>query len=559
MPEQDRTTTDSQRNAAVWRASLFGLPFTARVRRPSCVLLALTLGVSLLQCLSPLWQRQLLDMVNSRQTRLALIALAVVAAMQLAVFAISMAERWLYGVLRVRLTQIMKQDVFRHLLQLPEDFLRSRGAGYFFNRVQADISEVLVFVYYGAIGLWGTALSLCLSLFLLWRLEWRCAVLVLPFLLLQVVVCLCFRQRQYRLSKQIQENVATERYVMQDFLSQHSMLKTHVASQEAGSRIEDGQKHWGDLVQTRLKNENWFRLWLQLPIWLCRSVVAVIGICLVSRGQDTLGNVWAILLLLSQVFAPARMISDLFVRGQASRAAWTRLKQLLLEATEDEPRNCQEPVPDRLQGDVVLSALRFNFGDRELLKDVNLRVPQGTLCFIVGKNGSGKSTLLSLLLRLYSPLSGSITIGGRAVKDFPLAAYRSRIGYVGQQPSFLCGTVRDNLLLGNPRKCSDEEIWTVLRRLDSETVVSQRSGALSATVAEGGSNFSGGEKLRLTLARELLRDTDVLLLDEPAAALDPQSRQVFYRLLQKLPGSLTVLAVVHDLPEETNCQVFSLD
>ena len=186
-----------------------------------------------------------------------------------------------------------------------------------------------------------------------------------------------------------------------------------------------------------------------------------------------------------------------------------------------------------------------------------MTVPRQNVIFLTGANGCGKSTLFSLLLRLYRPVSGQIEIGGVPIDSYPLELYRSRIGYIGSHPEFIKGTLRDNLLLGNPGH-SDEEILDMFRHLQCQKLLEQWQNGLSAMVAERGENFSSGERLRLALIRELLRDTDILLFDEAAANLDQEGRRQFYDMLEKLPISKTVIAIVHEIPENVHWQVFTM-
>ena len=316
--------------------------------------------------------------------------------------------------------------------------------------------------------------------------------------------------------------------------------------------MESGLKHWGGLFRSRLVNENWFRAFLQLPIWACKGAVAFIGFYRIAHGEMSIGELWELIVLLGLLFSPARAIGGIFVQMQSALAAWSRLGELWEE--QEECDGSYESVS--LNGDICFNNLNFRYlQDKPLLENVNFSVKERTLVFLTGQNGSGKSTMLSLLLRLYRPQSGEITIGGMGIQDFPLKAFRSRIGYIGQNPEFIKGTLRENMLLGNQDR-TDEEIMSAARIAGCESLLNARG--LDGNVDEDAGNFSGGEKLRLALIRELLRETDILLFDEPAAHLDPASRKAFYELVNGLVGRKTIIAVVHSLPEGIDAPVVVL-
>ena len=539
--------------------TLFRMPFTAPYRRTSVALLLAEVAIIILHCLTPLCQRSLVDAANAGLIRRCVEYACLLGAMMLCSYGAGILAQWKYGNLSIALRQHLKSEVFRHLLQLPEDFLRSRGAGYFFNRVQNDIGHMVTFWASRGISLYVNFLELLLGMATLYFIDWRHVLLGIPFLCIQFLLCLAFRKRQYTYAGQMQESVATQRHLMQEYLDRHVAVKTHTAVQSAGEKIEKGLADWGQLARKRLRLDMLFRICLQLPSWICLAIVLFMGIYDIHNGQGTLGDVWAKLALLRLLFTPAQALGGSLSQLEEARSASERLRELLdvpVEATETET---DMPQSLSLKGDIHIQGLHFqhNTAERELFQGLDLHIPAGERLFITGPNGSGKSTLLSLFLRLYLPLQGSITIGGKNIQEFPLGAYRRRIGYLGQHPEFIPGTLRDNLLFGN-QTCDDATILETMRRLGCQKLVENRSAGLDAMVTENAENFSGGERLRMALVREMLRDTDILLFDEAAAHLDLEGRREFYQLIQRLPADRTVIAVVHGTPDLPDAKVFTL-
>ena len=505
-------------------------------------------------CVSPLFQRTLIDAVNAGRRHLAATAVGAIGGLLVLEFAARSVAAWIRSQLAVECRTQLKSAMFRRLLTLPESFLRGRGSGYFFNRLQADLAEVSAFLSGAGLALWPQLLRVAVTLAMLAWIDFRCVLWALPFLGWQWLIVRRYRRRQYRLSHRLQECVAAERHVMQEYLAAHTVFKSHAASAAAQRRIDRGFGRWRQLMGRRIRNERSFQVWLQLPVWFGCGSLALYGVHQVLEHVWTLGGVWALLRLLMMAFAPVRAIGGDFFRMQSSLAAWERLRDLYRHQAEPDAGG---EAPVRLGGDVAVCDLTFGYEPgKPVLQKISFTVPERSLCFLLGENGSGKSTLLMLLLRLYEPWSGSVTIGGAPIEGFPLAGYRARIGYLGQSPEFFPGTLRENLLLGG--SADDAAILEALRVLKSENVVLRRPGGLDAPVSGRGDNLSGGEKLRLALARELLRDTDLLLLDEPAASLDCEARQHFYALLPALCGRRTVIAIVHDPPEGLAFPVYRL-
>ena len=537
-------------------ASLLKFAFSAPFRKYSLTVITAEILAVIFAAASPLVQKNMIDSASNALEKRVFCAVVLLAVLLGGQFALRNLARFMRGLLGVAVRTNLKSEIFRHLLALPEDFLRSRGAGYFFNRIQNDIGEICVFVSGNALLGKAEAFKLIVALSICGFLNWRCMLLMLPFLLLQLLLCYIFRQRQYNLSKKLQECVAIERHLMHEYISTHRTLKSHSAETSAGERIDQGLTRWGGLMRSRLTNENIFSACLQLPVWLCGGIILLAGLYLVVHKQSTLGEVWALLLLMNMVFLPSRNLGTILVQQQSALAAWDRLQELWMLKKE---AVVNDDAAVDLRGDLILQDVDFAYQEqRSVFKNLNLHVRWGQGVFLSGANGSGKSTLFALLLRLYKRQAGVISINGITIDEYPLNRYRERIGYIGQNPDFISGTLRDNILLGN-KNISDDEIMQCFRALECAELVERQAEGLDYIVAERGDNFSGGERLRLALVRELLRDTDWILFDEAAANLDMAGRQNFYRLLQNLPGDKGVIAIVHDLPDNSSWPVLQLE
>ena len=205
----------------------------------------------------------------------------------------------------------------------------------------------------------------------------------------------------------------------------------------------------------------------------------------------------------------------------------------------------QESAP--VAGNITFQDVSFSYGKDPTLSHVSFTAPAGKVTAIVGLSGSGKSTLLNLLERLYAPASGTITMGGQDVGGMELGAYRSRFAYVPQGANVFSGTFREVLTYGVKRSVTDEDLVRVAKTADIYDFIAAQPGGFDARVAIWGASLSGGQRQRLVIAREILKDADVLLFDEPTSALDPRTARAIQDTILHTFRGKTILMISHDL------------
>ncbi len=231
--------------------------------------------------------------------------------------------------------------------------------------------------------------------------------------------------------------------------------------------------------------------------------------------------------------------------GQANAAA-TRVVQAA-EAKPAVPEPAQ-PAPMPSRNSIAFEHVSFRYAEDRpfVFENLSLQVPQGARVAILGPSGAGKSTIAALLLKLVAPVSGQIRLGGTDVSLLPAEALRHRIAYLGQTTQLFADTIRHNLLLGDPA-ADDARLWAALEAAQVADVVRALPDGLDAWVGEGGATLSGGQGRRLALARTLLMDAPILVLDEPCAGLDSATEQEFFKVLNNVTEGRTVLLILHRL------------
>jgi ATP-binding cassette subfamily B protein len=286
------------------------------------------------------------------------------------------------------------------------------------------------------------------------------------------------------------------------------------------------------------------------------------------RAQDavTIGVVVAFIEYVNKFFVPIRDLSSKYAVMQGAMAASERIFQLLdteeydgavpaspdqggVRATiPDEPavRNTSAPV-------VELSGVTFSYGAEPVLRGVDLRVPRGATVALVGATGSGKSTVIKLLTRLYERDRGAIRIDGVDVRDIPLDELRSRVTVVSQDVTLFAGSLADNIALGKPY--DKARLDAAVHRVGLDRALVRRGADVSASVAERGANFSAGERQLVAFARALLRDPEILVLDEATAHVDPEAEELIERGVHELMKGRTTLVIAHRLSTIRNADL----
>ena len=438
----------------------------------------------------------------------------------------------------------LKSRITDRLLDLPPGLLDQLGGGYLSGRLANDVTQLQIFFSNTLFTVLANILKVAGGLVFLFILSPRTGLAVLLVFPCYAVLLYRFRGQHYAVSREISELNARNQRMLASSLGSIGLVKTNAAEERVGGAIRTGFARETLFRLRAVKLANTFLFLTNLIPLACQGVLAAVGIHLILKGQWSLGSLWALNCYLMNVFHPVSQLCGAFPLAQSALASAARLIELQ-DATR-EPRLDSGVEDFELKGAVELRGLTFAYHPgRAVLDGIDLALEPGAKLLVSGPSGSGKSTLFALLLGFYKPVSGSILLDGRPLDDYNVRALRRQIGYLGPFPEFIPSTLRANLTLGCPGTPSDDAIIDALAAAGADSVVRALPRKLDTVLTESVRNFSAGERLRFALARELLRGTRVLLLDEATAHLDADNETRFLETVLRVFRNRTVLMIRH--------------
>jgi len=279
-----------------------------------------------------------------------------------------------------------------------------------------------------------------------------------------------------------------------------------------------------------------------------------IGVQHVRAGALTIGSLLMIMAYVAQVYQPLQTLTTKATEMQAGLASLERTFMLL----DQEPEISEEKAAlalDRAKGEFEFRNVSFFYQDSQQgLRDISFHVPAGSRVGIVGATGAGKTTLLNLLMRFYDPSEGTVLLDGTGIQKYRIADLRRQFGVVLQEPVLFDASVAENIAYGKP-DASDEEIVAAATAAASHEFISALSDGYETQVGERGSRLSGGERQRISLARAFLRDSPILILDEPTSSVDVHTEAAIMEATERLMTGRTTFMIAHRLNTLKSCDM----
>ncbi len=445
------------------------------------------------------------------------------------------------------------EDIIRHLRNklynriqdLPVAFFQKERTGVLMSRILNDVGTLKNMVSIAINGtLRDTSTIVGLTAVIFYQ-NWRMAIIAFLILPLAFFPIFNIGRRVRKVRTGVQEAMGELSAFLHETLAGHKIIKAFGMERYEKDRFF---LKTGGLFRLELKEVVVRSLSSPIMEFLGGLGIAFViwyGGWQVVKGQTTPGTFLSFLTCVMLLYEPVKKLSDMNNTVQRGLSAVDRI-YAVIETTSDilDP---EQPVPLETQiKSIVFHNVCFSYDDTPVLKDINLEVAQGQVLALVGMSGGGKSTLANLIPRFFDVTEGSITINGVDIRQFKISDLRRRIAIVTQEPILFNESVRANIAYGNPG-ASEEAIVRAARAAYAEDFILNLPAGYDTVIGELGGRLSGGEKQRLCIARALIKDTPILILDEATASLDTESESLVQKALENLMHGRTTLVIAHRL------------
>jgi ABC-type multidrug transport system fused ATPase/permease subunit len=451
------------------------------------------------------------------------------------------------GLARVGQTIVLalREHLFEHLTALSLRYFSEQRAGWIIARLTSDVDAISDVLSQGLSTLVGNSLTLVAAVIGLFILDWRLGLVALVILPPTLVLTRWFQVRSHAAFLEVRNTIS-------GMTAQIAESVAGMAVVQAFNRERTFLAEFDEANKANLRT-NQFAQWLNSLFFpaieffgmIAIAAVLLVGGSLHDEGTLTVGTLISAVFLLNLVFQPLQELSDLYAQVQSAGAAMEKISSVL--DTEEEIRDRPDARKlDHVEGKLDLDSIWFAYGKEPVIRGVDLHIPAGACIALVGHTGHGKSTLAKLIGRFYDPDEGAIRIDDVDLREVELRSYRRRLGVVLQDPFLFSGTIADNIRFARPA-ATDEQVRETAAAIAIDRVAARFAGGLEHVVREGGAGLSAGERQLISIARALLADPRILILDEATSNIDRPTEILIEKALDRLLRGRTSIIIAHRL------------
>ena len=458
-------------------------------------------------------------------------------------WALSWAKTYALAAVSEQISADLRNATYSHLQKLSLEFFGGKRTGDLISRISSDTQRICDFLSISLVDFATDILMIVLTGIALFLMDPMLAIVgLLPFPFIAWTVSRVqgkIRMGFARGSAAWAEMVN----VLADTIPGIRVVKAFAQENREVDRFKQSNDHV--LGANNRVNRLWaaFSPIITLLTDLGLLVVWGFSVYQVSYGAITIGVLWFFVNRIGALYSRLDDMSRLLANAQRTAAATNRIFEILDRVPSvSEP---QKPVhPGRVQGRITLNDLTFRYGSRQVIHNVSLDIQPGEMIGLVGPSGAGKSTLVNLVCRFYDVSGGSILVDGIDIRSFPITEYRSNIGIVLQEPFLFFGSIAENIAYGRP-EATREQVIAAARAAKAHDFILRLADGYDSLVGERGQSLSGGERQRISIARALLTNPRILILDEATSAVDTETEREIQEALDVLVQGRTTIAIAH--------------
>ena len=440
----------------------------------------------------------------------------------------------------------LRLKTYHHLQRLSLGYYNTHETGTLLSTITTDIATIQDFASSSTLNILVDMLTIVSMLGLMFWLNWdftMIAVAVTPFMLFFISR---FKKAVKKATHEVRKEQADIVAVVQQGLESMQVIKAFGRQDMEQQALADVSHATVAAALKARRVKSMLSPIVTITVAFCTAIVLWRGAALILAEAMTVGALTVYLSYLSKFFKPVKDLATT-TNAIAQAAVGVERVQAILQTDAILPEREDAFEPRFLKGDIAFEHVAFGYlEDEPVLKDVNFTIEAGQLVGVVGPTGSGKSTVVSLIPRFYDVKSGTVKIDGRDVRDYKVHPLRDQIGYVLQDTVLFHGSILDNIAFGRPNATRDE-IVDAAKLANADEFIARMPKGYDTMVGERGCTLSGGQRQRIGIARVMVRNSPILLLDEPTAALDSESEKLVIEALERLMKGRTVITIAHRL------------
>ena len=541
------------------------LPYLKNVRGQILMMVMLAIISSIVDITIPQFQRYALDTFVGKRTMATIVpfVLCYVAVILLAAVVnyISCAQA---TIVEMKVNRELRQTGFKHLQTLSFSYFNQNSVGYIHARLMSDTGRIGGLVSWWLVDCTWRVSYLIGAVFVMIRMNAKLAMMVLTTVPLLVLLFAIFQKRLEDVNHEVREINSKITGNFNEGIMGAKTIKSLAIEEKIEQRFTD------ETENMRSKSIRASRLRGLFAGTMNFASSVALAIVLWKGGYialEELGTFSVFMSYAQGMMEPLRWLVDIvsdLITTQVNIERFTKLLSVRSDVIDtpevvEKYGDCFEPKKENwepIQGDIEFRDVTFRYPDGEetVLENFSLKIPFGTHIAIVGETGAGKSTLVNLVCRFYEPTKGQLLIDGQDARERSQLWLHSAIGYVLQTPHLFSGTVRENLLMGNPN-ATEEQIWEAIRTVSADEVIAHLEKGLDTDVGEGGDLLSTGEKQLISFARAILADPRILILDEATASVDTMTEAKIQAAMESVTAGRTSLMIAHRLSTVRNADV----
>jgi subfamily B ATP-binding cassette protein MsbA len=471
---------------------------------------------------------------------IAVIAIAVVGAVS------SYTEKYLSTTVAKRVGFDLRHMLYHHVQRLSLSFYERRQTGDMVIRLTSDIDHAEDLISSAALGIVLNTLTLAGMVAVMFYLDWRFSLIGLSVAPVLFVIVHRMTRRIKNATRAVKRKESELASVVQESISSARVVKAFAREDYEERRLDQQSQDSVALsLQARAIKAKLPPL-VDLLVAAGTCLVLWFGVRLVLEGSMTAGALLVFILYLGKMYKPMKDLSKMSDTLSKAAIGFERIAEIMNIESQVRDQPGAQPAPP-LRGRIEFAHVRFGYAPGQtVLRDVSLTVAPGQRVALVGLTGCGKSTLIGLVPRLYDPVAGHITIDGRDVRSYTLETLRRQVSFVLQEAVLFHTSIAENIAYGKPGATRAEVVRAAVLA-NADEFITQLPKGYDTIVGERGETLSGGQRQRVAIARAIIRDAPILLLDEPSAALDPQSEELVFQGLSRLLAGRTSITIAHRL------------